>query len=386
MTDQSKPVIYIVVGEDSGDQLGSHIMSALKKATDNNIEFLGIGGERMEKAGFKSLFPLGEIAVMGLFNIVRQLPRLYKRGRQVVDHIVETKPDLLLIIDSPEFTHPVAKRVRKEMPDLPVVDYVSPSVWAWRPGRAKKMSHYVDHVLALLPFEVEAHKHLGGPACTYVGHPLIERLDVLRGDGNERGPLSDPVLLVLPGSRRNEVSRLMKEFGEVVALAKAEHPNLRVVLPAVSHLRGLIDDCLVGWTVKPEIVEGEEAKFAAFRQAHAALIASGTVSLELGLAGVPMVVAYKVDWLTKQIGSFLIEAQSIVLTNLILGQNAIPEYLNEYANAERLWKTLAPLLEESPGRITQIELLKQLDEKMRLPHGTPSERAAQITLDHFPKH
>nr|WP_321525485.1 lipid-A-disaccharide synthase [uncultured Cohaesibacter sp.] len=381
--DDKGPLIYIVIGEDSGDQLGARAVKAIKTLLGGRVRFAGLAGERMQEEGLSTLFPLSEIAVMGIINIIRQYPSLHRRGMEVVEDVIAKEPDLLLIIDSPEFTHAVAKRVRKRHPDLPIIDYVSPSVWAWRPGRARKMTRYVDHVLALLPFEVEVHKRLKGPPCTYVGHPLIERLDVLRPQAGERGPLETPVLLVLPGSRRSEVSRLLVEFGEVVRLARERHPNLRVILPAVSHLRGLIDEGLKEWPVQPEIVVGEDAKFAAFRKAHAALAASGTVTLELGLSGVPMVVAYKVDWIVRQF-KWLLTAHSIVLTNLVLGRNAIPEFLDDEANARRLADNLLPLLEAGPARTAQVSALEELDEKMTLPDETPSERVACIVRGFLP--
>ena len=384
MAEPNKPLIYIVIGEESGDQLGARAVIAIKEALDGQVAFAGLAGERMQAEGLTSLFPLGDIAVMGLINIIKQYPALYRRGIEVVDNIRATKPDLLLIIDSPEFTHAVAKRVRKQRPDLPIINYVSPSVWAWRPGRAKKMAAYVDHLLALLPFEVKAHQELGGPPCSYVGHPLIERLDVLRPSLGERENLDAPVLLVLPGSRRSEVGRLMGEFGQVVEKAKDKHPDLRIILPAVGHVRDLIDEGLKNWQVKPEIVEGEAEKFAAFRQAHAALAASGTVTLELGLAGIPMVVAYKVDWLMGRL-KFLFKAHSFVLTNLVLGENAIPEFLDDDANANTLCAHLLPLLSESEARAEQLSALQQLDRRMQLPQGTPSGQVARIILEHLPK-
>ncbi|WP_316862629.1 lipid-A-disaccharide synthase [uncultured Cohaesibacter sp.] len=382
--EQKDALIYIVIGEESGDQLGARAVKAIKVATNGHVRFAGLAGERMQAEGLTTLFPLSEIAVMGLVNIIKQYPSLYRRGMDVVEDVFRVDPDLLFIIDSPEFTHAVAKRVRKKKPDLPIVNYVSPSVWAWRPGRAKKMARYVDHVLALLPFEVQVHKELSGPTCSYVGHPLIERLDVLRPAPEERGGLDAPVLLVLPGSRRSEVSRLMAEFGAVVEQARSRYPNLRVILPAVSHLRGLIDTALEGWSVKPEIVEGEQAKFAAFRQAHAALAASGTVTLELGLSGIPMVVAYKVDWLMGRF-KWLMTAPSFVLTNLVLGSSAIPEFLDDEANSETLSAHLLPLLEASPEREAQEAALALLDKKMTLPDTTPSERVASILLQYLPK-
>ena len=365
MGEMKNPLIYIVIGEESGDQLGARLVAALKRQTGGQVRFAGLAGDRMQAEGLSSLFPLDDIAVMGVINIIKQYPSLYRRGMEVVEDILDQKPDILVIIDSPEFTHAVAKRVRKKLPDLPVINYVSPSVWAWRPGRAKKMKAYVDHVLALLPFEEKVHEELGGPQCSYVGHPLIERLDVLRPGEGEKSDLSDPCLLVLPGSRRSEVSRLMAEFGEVVAEAASSHPNLRVILPAVTRLRPLIEAELESWPVKPEIVEGETAKFAAFRQAHAALAASGTVTLELGLSGVPMVVAYKVDWLMAQL-KFLVSVSSIVLTNLILGYRAVPEFINKDANAKVLWSHLEPLLGATSERDKQLEAFRQLDDLMLL--------------------
>ncbi|MCT4656051.1 MAG: lipid-A-disaccharide synthase [Cohaesibacter sp.] len=386
MLPREVPLIYIVIGEESGDQLGGRIVKAIKAKLEGKVCFAGLAGNSLEAEGIKSLFPLEEIAVMGVINIIRQYPALHRRGMEVVGDIIEKQPDLLLIIDSPEFTHAVAKRVRKKMPQLPVINYVSPSVWAWRPGRAKKMARYVDHVLALLPFEPRAHKELQGPDCTYVGHPLIERLDSLRPSDGERSSLQEscaPVLVVLPGSRRSEVTRLMDVFGKVVAKAKEAHPDLEVVLPAVPHLRPVIDEALADWAVKPVIAEGEVEKFAAFRRAHAALAASGTVTLELGLAIVPMVVAYKVDWLSTQL-RFLIKVPSIVLTNLILGRNAIPEFINDDANEEMLWQALSPLLRQTAERDKQVEAFRNLDAIMQLPKGTPSEKAADVTLRYLP--
>ena len=200
----------------------------------------------------------------------------------------------------------------------------------------------------------------------------------------ERSGLETPCLLVLPGSRRSEVTRLMAEFGQVVARAKERHANLEVILPAVSHLRPQIEEALSGWPVKPEIVVGEDAKFAAFRKAHAALAASGTVTLELGLSGVPMVVAYKIDWISRQL-KWLMTAHSFVLTNLVLGRNAIPEFLDDDANADMLTAHLLPLLQQSPERAAQVAALEALDETMALPDGTPSQRVAEIVLGYLPK-
>lgn len=371
--------IAIVAGEASGDDLGTKLMAALKRRAD--VSFVGVGGPRMEAQGLESFFPMTDIAVMGIIPVIKKLPTLLRRIRETAEQIIAAKPDVLVIIDSPDFTHRVAKRVRKILPHLPIVDYVSPSVWAWRPGRAKTMRAYVDHVLALLPFEPDAHRRLNGPDCTYVGHPLIEILSTLRPNADEaRRRAEKPYrLLVLPGSRRSEIKRLLAVFGETIARVAKELPELDIVLPAVDHLRDEIIAGTANWIVKPRIVSGLDAKYEAFRTARAALAASGTVTLELALAQVPLVVAYKVSKLEEQL-KYLITVNSIVLPNLILGDNAIPEYLQQDANPETLSRALLPLLQDTPERQAQLNALMRLDGLMQLPNGTPSERAAEIVL------
>jgi lipid-A-disaccharide synthase len=218
--------LFLVAGEHSGDALGGRLMAALNARCKGRVHYLGVGGEEMERQGLASQFPLTDVAVMGPLSILPRLPRIISRVRRTAAAAVAAEPDAVVIIDAPEFTHPIAKRIRKRAPSIPIIDYVSPSVWAWRPGRARKMRRYVDHVLALLPFEPEAHRRLGGPECTYVGHPLIERLDWLRDFDpwqlGERLQL-DPdqlVLVVLPGSRTSEVGQLMRPFGEAVELLR----------------------------------------------------------------------------------------------------------------------------------------------------------------------
>ena len=376
--------VAIVVGEHSGDQLGFKLMQALRQRLGgDNVRFTGVAGEAMEHEGLTSLFPLADIAVMGILPVIRRLPTLLARIRETAEAILADPPDVLVIIDSPDFTHRVARRVRKARPGLPVVDYVSPSVWAWRPSRARAMRAYVDHVLALLPFEPDAHHDLGGPACTYVGHPLIERLDELRPGPEDaaRRATEPPLLLVLPGSRRSEISRLLRPFGEALALLQARNIAFEAVLPAVPHLVETIRAETAGWAVRPRIVEGAEAKYAAFRQARAALAASGTVTLELALAGVPMVVAYRVSKLEEQL-KHIIRVPSIVLPNLILGENVIPELIQEAANPASLADALAPLLSATPARSLQKIALTRLDGLMILPGGdTPSARAARIVVE-----
>jgi len=382
---ETKPLtIWIVSGEESGDQLGAKLMRSLKtRLGADNLRFGGVGGHAMAREGLTSLFPLEEIAVMGFSAVIARLPSILKRIRFTADAVVKARPDLLVIIDSPDFTHRVAKAVRQRAPQIRIVDYVSPSVWAWRPGRAPKMRAYVDHLLALLPFEPEAHRRLGGPPTTYVGHPLIERLGEIRPARGERGGNADgPIrLLVLPGSRRSEVGRLMEPFGAALALLKERSPRpFEVTIPAVSHLAQEIRTQAEGWSVKPRIVEGEAAKWAAFREADAALAASGTVTLELGLSGVPMVVAYRVSKI-EEVLKYLIKAPSIVLTNLVLGENVIPELIQWDCTPEKLADALLPLLSDTPERQRQIEAFARLDALMKIGEEVPSERAARVVQE-----
>jgi lipid-A-disaccharide synthase len=375
--------VFLVAGEESGDQLGAGLMRALKARLGEDLVFAGVGGRAMAGEGLTSLFPLSDIAVMGINAVIGRLPTILRRAYSVVDAVVAGRPDVLVVIDSAEFTHAVARRVRRRLPGLPIVNYVSPSVWAWRSGRARKMRGYIDHVLALKPFEPDAHLRLGGPPCTYVGHPLVERIVELRPAAGERPPIeASPVnLVVLPGSRGTEIRRLMAPFGDTVALmSERSGRKLDVVLPAVTHLADEVRRLAENWLVKPRIVEGEAEKYAAMRRAGLALAASGTVTLELALASVPMVVAYKVSKLEEQL-KYLIKVPSIVLANLILGENAVPERVQWDCTPDKMVEALLPLLSDTPERQRQIEAFARLDSIMEIGRPTsPSERAAEVVV------
>jgi lipid-A-disaccharide synthase len=381
----TKPLkIFLVAGEHSGDALGSKLMRGLRQRYQGPMEFAGVGGEDMAHEGFASIFPLEDVAVMGPLSILPKLPRIIRRVHQTVDAALAFKPDIVVIIDSPEFTHPIAKRIRKRAPEIPIVDYVSPSVWAWRPGRARKMRPYVDHILALLPFEPAAHDRLGGPKCTYVGHPLIEKLDEIQNADSAslaaklKLDPARPVLLVLPGSRTSEVERLIDVFGDAVALVAEKAGPIEVVIPAVRHLRERIAAKTAEWKIRPHIVDSEE-KYAAMRLARAALAASGTVTLELALAQTPAVVAYKVDAIMANL-RFLLKVPSIVLANLVIGRNVYPEFLQEACTPEILASALLPLIGDTPERSAQLEGLKLAPHNMQLEAANPSEAAAAVVL------
>ena len=374
--------VFLVVGEPSGDQLGFKLMRALREEQGGAIAFSGVGGQRMEAEGLTSLFPLSDVAVMGFVPVLARLPLILRRIADTANAVIANPPDVLVIIDSPDFTHRVARRARRARPDLPIIDYVSPSVWAWRPGRAKAMRAYVNRVLALLPFEPAAHQRLGGPPCDYVGHPLIERLGELRPDAAEtaRRAAKPPLILVMPGSRKAIVARLIDVFGVALTLLQKAIGPFETVLPTVPNLEGLVRARVAGWERAPRIIVDEKEKLAAFRAARAALVASGTATLELALAGVPMVGAYKASLLEEQVKHFL-TTPSILLPNLILGERAIPEILQRECTPERLASLMEDLVREGPEREAQLAAFGRLDGLMRLAGGeTPSRRAARLTL------
>jgi lipid-A-disaccharide synthase len=379
--------LFLVAGEHSGDALGAKLMAALNAMRPGGIVYAGIGAEGMAAQGLVPLYPMADVAVMGPLSILQRLPRIVQRVYRTVDAALAFEPDAVVIIDAPEFTHPIARRIRKRNAAIPIIDYVSPSVWAWRPGRAKRMRRYVDHVMALLPFEPAVHRQLGGPECTYTGHPMIEKLDWISALDTQ--PLaerlglgaSEPLLVVLPGSRVSEVSRLMQPFGDAVAKLKAMGHAPRVVIPAMPHVRDRIAAAAGDWAVTPTLLDGEADKFRAFKLARAALAASGTVTLELGITGVPMIVAYKVDAIAVQL-RHLVKVHSIVLANLVAEENAFPEYIQEACNGDTLAGALAPLLADTAARAAQLATLARIPGRMRLPSGTPSEAAARIVLEH----
>ncbi len=377
-----KTKVFIIAGESSGDQLGAGLMKALQNLQPS-IYFSGVGGPVMEATTcFRSIFPMSDIAVMGIVPVLLKLPSLLKRIKQTAQAVIQNNPNVLIIIDSPDFTHRVAKIVRKTAPHIPIINYVSPTVWAWRPGRARKMRPYIDHLLAVLPFEPEAHLRLGGPACTYIGHPLMGRLNELQPNEFElaQRESTSPLILVLPGSRRSEIHRLMPVFGEAIALLSAARPELRFALPAVPHVREDIVKLIKNWTVKPIILDGETNKYIAFRQARGAIAASGTVTLELALAQIPMITAYKVSKLEELIFRALANVQSVILPNIILCRKAIPEFLQDNCTAEKLSAALLPLLNCSDEREAQLSALKDVLNIMQVEGGSPNERAAKIIL------
>jgi lipid-A-disaccharide synthase len=374
--------VFLVATEESGDRLGANLMKVLRQRLGGAVTFEGIGGRSMAREGLTSRFPIEELSIMGLAAVVRQLPMLLRRVRETADAVTQASPDILVIIDSPDFTHRVARRVRARDPSIPIIDYVSPSVWAWRPGRARAMCSYIDHVLALLPFEPEAFRRLRGPPCSYVGHPLIEQIALLRPNPDERArrDAQPPVLLVLPGSRRSEIRHHMAVFGATLDRLRGEGVAFEPVLPTMPHLQEAVAEGVKGWKAEPRIVVGEKEKQAAFRIAHAAFAKSGTSTLELAIAGVPMVAAYKAGAVESWILRNMIKLNSVILANLVIGDNVVPEFIQQDCTPEKLAPALREILEDSPVRRRQIEAFAKLDAIMSTGNAPPSARAADIVL------
>ncbi|HET7491888.1 MAG TPA: lipid-A-disaccharide synthase [Bradyrhizobium sp.] len=374
--------VFLIATEESGDRLGANLMKVLRQRLGGAVRFEGVGGQSMAREGLISLFAIEELSIIGLAAAVKQLPKVLRLIRETADAVMRAQPDVLVIIDSPDFTHRVARRVRARDPAIPIIDYVSPSVWAWRPGRARALRAYIGHVLALLPFEPEEYRKLRGPPCSYVGHPLTEQIATLRPNPEEQKRRNEapPVLLMLPGSRRGEIAHHLAIFGEALSRLQAEGITFELILPTMPHLSEMVREGVKGWTVTPRIVVGEQEKRAAFRIASAALAKSGTVTLELALAGVPMITAYRVGEVEAWVLRRAIKAKSVILANLVLGENVIPEFLQEDCTPEKLLRGLREIVSDSPLRRRQLAAFADIDAIMSTGNQPPSVRAADIVL------
>jgi lipid-A-disaccharide synthase len=382
--------IFLLVGEPSGDQLGAHIMAAIRKRAALNgqtVEFSGLGGETMAEQGLDSLFPISDLAIFGLIEVIPHAPRIFRRVRETVAAIRAFKPDVVLSIDVPAFAFRVLKQLKYD--NVPLVHCVAPTVWAWRPRRAKMIADFLDHLLVLLPFEPPYFERVG-LASTFIGHPIVEAgLDRIDGAvfRAKHGIAPDEDLLcVLPGSRRSEVSRLLPIFGETLKLLAPKLPKLRIVVPTVAHVADTVRAAAATWPLPAIVVTGNEEKFAAFKAAKAALAASGTVVLELAVAGCPTVMAYQVSGVTAWIVRRLVKVQYASLPNLILNQGLIPEYLQEHCNPAELASAVGRLLLDDAARRTQIEGGAEVARRLGLGGPSPSEMAAGVVLDYAAKH
>jgi len=342
----------------------------------------------MQAEGMKSLFPMDELSVMGLAEILPKYPALRRRMIQTADAVLAEKPDVLITIDSPDFCLRVAKRV-KASSDIRTVHYVAPTVWAWRAGRAAKMARHIDQVLALFPFE-PPYMQAAGMECDFVGHPVVAEPQAGAGeiaDFRAKYGLGDaPLLLVLPGSRRGEVGRLTPVFGEVLAQIAAKRPDLRMVLPTTANVTGLVQELTADWSVKPLILDPRgmssavylSEKRSAFAASDAALAASGTVSLELAAARTPMVIAYDMSWLSRQIIGRMLLTDTVTLVSLVSQTRVIPEFIGDNCRAELIAPAVLGVLGNPAEQLDAMDLtMRQLGQGSE----PPGLRAARAVMD-----
>ena len=372
--------VYLVTGEPSGDLLASRLMRALIRQTKGDVLFAGVGGESMRQSGLKTLFPISDLAVMGFWEVLPSLPKIMKRIHQTLDDIEKKKPDIVVTVDSWSFSKQIHLGLKKRGITIPHIHYVAPQVWAWKAKRAKQIKKWVDHLLMLLPFEEKYFKPHNVP-CTYVGHPVVE-------GGADKGSSSrflkkhhlspkDFILTVLPGSRKNEIKYLLPIFKQVVCALKKEQPTLKIVIPTVETVEHQIREELKNWPVDVLVVKGEAERYDAFAASSLALAASGTVSLELAMAGVPHVICYRVSRLTGFIARHAIKIKFVNLINILAGKEIIPELLQENCNCHKILQRLKELMTQkgTKQKKEMQDVLKKLGVGDKL---LPSEKASYV--------
>ena len=367
--------IFIIAGEASGDFLGAQLLKSLLKMNPK-LEVYGIGGEQMAANSLESLFPIYDISVMGISEIIPHFLKIIKRIKQTKEKIKALKPDVLITIDSPGFCFKIAKYAKKL--GIPVVHYVAPSVWAWRAGRAKKIAQQIDHLLCLLPFE-PPYFTIHGLAATFTGHPLTQV--VLPDDSNfrKRNKISTEATLIclLPGSRRNEVKKHLKIFLD--ALVKLPlNRRIEVVIPTFPHLLQYIEPLLKETGITVRIITSVEEKWQAFMQSSIALAASGTVSLELAYVGVPQVIAYKVSKITYWIAKFLVKSKYASLVNVLNKTSVIPECLQNQCTPEKLALQLESILNDSNYQKNTRKVYTETIKALSVPNSNSSDIAAKV--------
>lgn len=376
--------LMLVCGEPSGDLLGAQLMAGIKSVAGDTARIVGVGGPAMEAEGLKSLYPLDATAVMGLREVVPAIPAILRRVREACDFALATHPDAVVLIDSPDFTHRIAQRLKRHDPAIRTVNYVAPQVWASRAYRARKMARYFDLVLTLLPFEVPFFARYGLRA-VFVGHPVIERAGRIAGGAAFRerhGIAADaPLLAVLPGSRTNEIRFILPVFRDAVAAVARRVPGLITVLPTVPHVAARVKAGIADWPVPLHLVEDESEKYAAFDAVDAALAASGTVTTELALARKPMVVGYRAGALTYALASLIMNVRYITLVNVLLGRQAVPEFLQSRCTPENLANAVVNLLENRQAAADELAELDRATQMLGKGAEAPSIRAARAILE-----
>jgi lipid-A-disaccharide synthase len=378
--------VMLVAGEPSGDLLGARLMRALKRLTGDRVAFSGVGGEAMGAEGLTSLFPMSELTIMGVVEILPKARHLLGRVAEVVAAARAARPDVLVTIDSPAFSFRVGKRLKGA--GIPLVHYVAPTVWAWRPGRARVIARFLDHLLVLLPFEPPWFENVGLP-CTFVGHSVVEDApppNVLAEAGrafrSEHGIMADaPVVCMLPGSRRSEVTLLLPRMADALDILAPRFPGLVAVVPTVPHVHAQVADAVARWPVRAVVVPERDRKLAAMAASDVALAASGTVTLELALARVPMAVTYRVNPITAFAVRLLSGLTHASLINIMNGREIVPEFLQEKCTGPNLAEAVARILVEPEARERQIQAMDDFLKALGQGGVPPGERAARAVLD-----
>ena len=370
--------VFLIAGEASGDKLGAAMMAGLKSLRPDMV-FDGVGGPLMQAEGLVSRFSMDELSVMGLAEILPKYRALKARVREMADAVIQTRPDVLITIDSPDFCLRVARLV-KASSDIRTVHYVAPTVWAWRPKRAEKMAHHINHVLALFPFEPPLMR-AAGMACDFVGHPVVADPVATQKQADALG--AGTVVLILPGSRKGEVSRLTDRFGEAAAMIAAQVPDVRFVIPTTGNVHDLVKQRVADWKVPVTVLPaGSPDKAAWFRRADVALAASGTVSLELAANGTPMVIAYDMAWLSRIIISRMLMVDTVTLVNLVSDTRVVPEFIGRNCKAGPIADAVLGVLADPQAQQTAMALTM---ERLGLGGDAPGLRAARAVLDRLPQ-
>lgn len=374
---------FLIAGEPSGDQLGAALMAGLRELVPD-AKFTGIGGEAMTAQGLTSLFPMAELSVMGIWEVLPKYRHLKRRIAETAARVAAENPDALIGIDSPDFCLRVARMARAQRPGLRVIHYVAPSVWAWRPGRALKMAEVVDHVLAILPFEPPL-MQAAGMSCDFVGHPIAaapvagpDEAALFRA-GHGIAPES-PVVLCLPGSRNGEVARLLPRFGQALADLRHHVPDMQVVLPTVPGVVDQVRRIVAQWPVRPLVVEDMDEKRTAFAAADLALAASGTVSLDLAANRVPMVIGYDMAPLSRMLIGMLLKTDTVTLVNLVSDTRAVPEFLGRDCQPAPMAQALRRLLDDPQARQAQLDAMDLTMDRLGKGSEAPGLRAARSVL------
>lgn len=382
MTDiEDAPLIWLIAGEPSGDLIGARLIDALNKQAGGRFRVTGIGGEAMEAAGLQSRFPISDIAVMGLIEIIPRIPLIKRRMRETIAQIKQDKPAIVVSIDVPGFCYDVWKGLRGS--DIPLVHYVAPTVWAWRPDRAKKFARELNHLMALLPFE-PPYFEAEGLDCTFVGHPVLEG-GADKGDGagfrKQHGiGASDTAICVLPGSRSGELKRLAAVFRESAEAIVAKNPDAVFIFPTVSYLRAPVTEIAADWPGRTVVVSSISEKFDAMQACDVAMAASGTVSLELAMARVPHIVAYRMNALTVRIVKLLhgMNQKFVNLVNILLDREIIPEFIQERCRSDLIAEYMCRLIDDPATRQDQLKSIDSALSMLRPESGSPSDAAASV--------